>query len=144
MKALKWTQFPRPALIIILRKGFSEEEREKISLVREHWSNLVILYLGFVNISFRCYQAVPMMIALYQALLPSLVLFFFFFFSCLLFFVCLFWVFISFFFFFLLQFRLISFSPSWREMFAINLHRYHRMGSRLNEHTRRFRKVNTW
>lgn len=99
MKALKWTQFPRPALIIILRKGFSEEEREKISLVREYWSNLVILYLGFVNISFRCYQAVPMMIALYQALLPSLVLFFFFFFSCLLFFFCLFWVFISFFFF---------------------------------------------
>lgn len=29
MKALKRTRFPRPALIIIPRKGFSEEEKEK-------------------------------------------------------------------------------------------------------------------
>lgn len=45
--------------------------------MREYWSNLVILYLGFVNISFRYYQAVPMMIALYLASFLCVVLFFF-------------------------------------------------------------------
>lgn len=40
--------------------------------MKEYWSNLVILYLGFVTISFRRYQTVPAMIALHQAFLSSL------------------------------------------------------------------------
>lgn len=40
--------------------------------MNEYWSNLVTLYLGFVTISFRCCQTVPVMAALYQAFRSSL------------------------------------------------------------------------
>lgn len=141
MKALKWTQLPRPALIIILRKAFSEEERGK-----DFSSARVLEQFDYIVSEFCAYQ---LQVLSGGTSHNSFAPFFPFFplfsdggdwvsvghfgrlFFCWLGFACL----------FILQFRLISFLLSWREIFTVNLQGITKW---LSECTKWCRKVSTW